>query len=166
MGFLFEVVRIVNILYNRTNLDSQIIKHTMRNFYYAATAQLAALPVLFLPNLASAEITVPKGLTGEGGAQGSIAPGGSGALEGANEHDLLSIGAGFINIFIGLLGIIFVLLVVYAGWLRIASQGEAAKVEKSNKLLIQSTIGMVIIVAAYAISNFLIKAAVQATKAV
>ena len=137
----------------------------MRKLYYAATAQLAALPVLFLPNMASAEVTVPKGLTGAGSAQESITSG-SAALPGAGDQDLLKIVAGFINIFIGLLGIIFVVLVIYAGWLRVASQGDAGKVEKSNKLLIQSTIGIVIIVAAYAISNFVISAVVQSTSGV
>lgn len=63
---------------------------------------------------------------------------------------------GLINVFLSVLGIIFVVLVVYAGYLWMTAGGEATKVDKAKKLLGQAVIGLVIIVAAYAITAFVI----------
>ncbi len=63
---------------------------------------------------------------------------------------------GLINVFLSVLGIIFVVLVVYAGYLWMTAGGETTKVDKAKKLLGQAVIGLVLIVGAYAISAFVI----------
>ena len=52
------------------------------------------------------------------------------------------------------LGVIFFLLVVYAGFLWMTASGAEAKVEKAKGILIAAVTGLVIVLAAYAIVNF------------
>ena len=49
-------------------------------------------------------------------------------------------------------------MVIYAGYLYMMDQGEGKKTEKAKKLLGTAVIGIIIIVAAYAISNFVLSA--------
>jgi hypothetical protein len=58
------------------------------------------------------------------------------------------------------LGIVFLVLVVYAGFLYLTDQGAGEKAKKAMKLLTTAVIGIIIIVAAYAISNYVIGAMV------
>lgn len=53
------------------------------------------------------------------------------------------------------LGIIFFLLIVYSGFLWMTASGNDSKVEKAKGNLIAAVTGLVIIVSAYAITNFI-----------
>lgn len=66
-----------------------------------------------------------------------------------------------IRTFIGLLGIIFLLLAVYAGFLWLTAQGDDKKVTTAKTLLKNAVIGLVIIIASYAIAQFVIGAVVD-----
>jgi TRAP-type C4-dicarboxylate transport system permease small subunit len=68
-----------------------------------------------------------------------------------------------IRTFIGLLGIIFLLLIVYAGYLWLTAQGDDDKVKHSKELLKNAVIGLIIISAAYAIAAFVINAVATTT---
>jgi len=63
-----------------------------------------------------------------------------------------------VKIFIGLLGIIFLLLTIYAGFLYLTAQGDEEKVKHAKETLQRGVIGLIIISAAYAISAFVINA--------
>lgn len=63
-----------------------------------------------------------------------------------------------IRTFIGLLGIIFLLLIVYAGYLWLTAQGDEKKIEHAKDMLKNAVIGLIIISAAYAIAAFVINA--------
>lgn len=63
-----------------------------------------------------------------------------------------------INAVLGLLGVIFLALIIYAGFLWMMAGGNDEQVGKAKKLLTNSIIGVVIIVAAYAISYFVLTA--------
>lgn len=63
-----------------------------------------------------------------------------------------------IKVFIGALGIIFLLLTVYAGFLYLTARGDAKKVDEAKQTLQRGVIGMVIVIAAYAIASFVIQA--------
>ncbi len=58
----------------------------------------------------------------------------------------------------GLLGVIFLVLVVYAGYKWMLAHGEPGEVKEAQKLLLHSIIGLVLTVSAYAISTFVINA--------
>lgn len=59
-----------------------------------------------------------------------------------------------INVFLSLLGIIFIILIVYAGYNWMTARGEEAKLEKAKDTIWRAVIGLVITVGSYAIWNF------------
>lgn len=65
-----------------------------------------------------------------------------------------SIIATVIKAFIGLLGIIFIVLIVYAGYSWMTAAGDEAKVNKAKETLQRAVIGLVIVLAAYSITYF------------
>lgn len=74
------------------------------------------------------------------------------------------IAVNIINIALGVIGIILVALILYAGFLWMTSAGEADKVEKAKKIIINAVIGLVIILSAWAITRFVIERLLQATQ--
>ena len=54
------------------------------------------------------------------------------------------------------LGIIFIALIIYGGFLYMTAMGESEKVKKGKNVIIYSVIGLIIILTAYAITNFVI----------
>jgi hypothetical protein len=125
----------------------------MKNSYLRITAWLSTLPALLLPAAAFAQLSAAQ-------EELDDVAGGIGADV---DNDLATLVGNLIAVLLSVLGIIFVVLVVYAGFLYLTSQGEAEKVKKAKALLSQAVIGLVIIIAAYAISEFVIDALVTAT---
>jgi type IV secretion system pilin len=70
-----------------------------------------------------------------------------------------------VRIAIGLLGIVFLVLTIYAGFLYLTARGEEEKVKHAKETLSRGVIGLLIISAAYAIATFVITALTTATKA-
>jgi hypothetical protein len=68
-----------------------------------------------------------------------------------------------IRTILGLLGIIFLVLMVYAGFLWMTARGESDPVDKAKDIIKQSIIGIIIIFVAYALTGFIINAVVRAT---
>lgn len=73
--------------------------------------------------------------------------------------------AGIINIFLGFLGILAVLLILYGGYMWMTSAGNTDKIQKSKMIIISAVIGLVIIVSAYAISRFILESLYNETGA-
>ena len=70
------------------------------------------------------------------------------------EGQAIEIVATIIQIFLGFLGIIFVILIIYGGYLWMTSRGNEEQVKKAKDTLQKATIGLIIILAAYAITYF------------
>lgn len=70
-----------------------------------------------------------------------------------------------IGILLGVLGLVFLVLVVYAGFLYITAQGEEAQVKKAKSILVKAMIGMVLIVSSYAITNVVVDSITAITAA-
>ena len=68
-----------------------------------------------------------------------------------------------IRVLLGLLGIIFVVLMVYAGFLWMTARGDSKSVDKAKDIIKQAIIGLIITMLAYAITGFVISAIVNAT---
>lgn len=66
--------------------------------------------------------------------------------------------AAVITAFLGLLGIIFIILILYAGYNWMTAAGDEQKVTKAKDTIQKAIIGLIIIVAAYAITAFVFKA--------
>lgn len=72
--------------------------------------------------------------------------------------DLPSLVGTGISVFLGILGLFFLILVVWAGFMYLNSKGDKEKAKKAMDMLTNAVIGMVIIIAAYAIANFVLGA--------
>lgn len=55
---------------------------------------------------------------------------------------------------LSLVGIIFLALMVYAGYLWMTARGESSQIEKAQEIIKASLIGIVIVLSAYAITAF------------
>ena len=99
------------------------------------------------PALAAPLNRPPDLLTGTGGVAEQL-----GTAKGLPEIIAL-----IINILLSLLGAVFLVLMVYAGFLWMTAQGEKEPVEKATKVIKQAIIGLIITLTAYAISNFVVE---------
>lgn len=68
-----------------------------------------------------------------------------------------------INIILGFLGVVAVLLMIYAGFVWMTAGGEEKNIERAKKILINAVIGLVIIFASYAIAAFIVRQLVGVT---
>jgi hypothetical protein len=59
---------------------------------------------------------------------------------------------------LSLLGVVFLGLTIYAGLMWMTAEGSEERMERAKRILIESLAGLVIVLAAYAISFFVIKA--------
>jgi hypothetical protein len=71
--------------------------------------------------------------------------------------------ARIIRIALGLLGVVAVGITIYGGFLYMTASGVAEKVEKAKKLLIAAIIGLVIIISAFAITQFILNSLIAAS---
>ena len=62
-----------------------------------------------------------------------------------------------IAIILGLLGIVFFLLIFYAGLLWMTARGDSGKIDTAKDLIQAAVIGLVIIMASYALTRFVFK---------
>lgn len=82
---------------------------------------------------------------------------GIGSQTGLSDNSLPEIVGNLVNVFLGILGLILFLLVLYSGFLWMTAGGNTERVDKAKKYLINAVIGLVITVAAYAISGFVVE---------
>jgi hypothetical protein len=73
------------------------------------------------------------------------------------------IAARIIQAVLSLLGIIFLVLMVYAGYLWMTAQGNESQVEKAKDIIKAAIIGLIIVAAAYSITYFIFNALGEAT---
>jgi hypothetical protein len=66
------------------------------------------------------------------------------------------IGAYIVKPILGITGTLLFALMTYAGFLWITAQGDGKKVQKAKDILVECIVGTVILVGAYALSNFVI----------
>jgi len=69
-------------------------------------------------------------------------------------NDIGSMVGSIINSALGLLGIIFVVLTIYSGYLWMTAQGDDKKVAEAKQTLKRAATGLILIFASYAIVNF------------
>ncbi|NUM25911.1 MAG: hypothetical protein HUU49_04865 [Candidatus Buchananbacteria bacterium] len=69
-----------------------------------------------------------------------------------------------IRVFLSFLGVIFVVLIIYAGFMWMTSAGNEDKISKAKKIMASAIIGLAIVLAAYAITYFVLDQLLEATK--
>ena len=77
-------------------------------------------------------------------------------LQEASEKDIRVVLVEIVRYFITFLGIIAVAMVMYSGFLWMTSNGEPEKVTKAKRTLINSIIGLIVVISAFAIVTFII----------
>lgn len=95
------------------------------------------------------------------GADANLASVGAGG--GFGSSDLMTIIGRIINVFLSILGVICLILFVYAGAIWMTAGGDSKKVEKARAILINAVIGLVITLSAYAIATFVLNLLSDAT---
>ena len=81
----------------------------------------------------------------------------------ANSYTLSQTVGRIIKIALGLVGTIFLVLTVYAGFLWMTAAGEESKIEKAQEIIKTSVIGLAIVLAAYSITYFVMASLARAT---
>lgn len=110
---------------------------------------LVGLFYIVAPCLASAYTELFKGVETSG-----VKGWGTAIVPGSTTGGLPYIIQVVISAFLGLLGIIFLVLIIYAGFEWMTAQGDEEKVTKAKDTLTRAIIGLVIITAAYSITYF------------
>ena len=102
-------------------------------------------------------------------AQGSVleglevAGGERGAGFDTDNQNASTIIANLVNALIGVSGIIFLLIIVYAGFLYMTAGGVEDNVKKAKRMLGASVIGLVIVISSYAISFYVFEKLAEVT---
>lgn len=112
---------------------------------------LVTVPQLARANAAADLIT--EGLTktgGEGGAGYSSIP-------------LEQLIGQIIQVMLSIVGILFLVLTIYAGFLWMTAAGEAKKAQTAKDILRNAAIGLVVVIAAYALTRFVVDALIIAS---
>lgn len=84
---------------------------------------------------------------------------------GLGETDPRDIAANVIKVLLGFLGIIAVLMILIGGFKWMTAGGNDDKVGEARKIIVAGIIGLVIILAAWGIANFVISQLLEATGA-
>src|SRR3989339_876844 len=85
------------------------------------------------------------------------------AATGLGNTDPRIIIANIIRVLLGFLGIIAVLLIMYAGWLWTTSAGDDSKINKAKQTLTAAIVGLIIILMSFAIVSFILSRLLGAT---
>lgn len=88
---------------------------------------------------------------------------GTAGYEAANKDTALFLVQTAINIFLSLIGVLLLVLILYAGYNWLTARGEEEKVTKAKDTLKRAITGIIIIIAAYAISVFVMGKIEQGT---
>lgn len=66
-----------------------------------------------------------------------------------------------INFFLGFLGLLAVVMVIYGGFLYVSSAGNEENVNKAKKILLYAVVGIIVIIVSFALVNSLLTAGGQ-----
>ncbi|OGY44512.1 MAG: hypothetical protein A2729_01625 [Candidatus Buchananbacteria bacterium RIFCSPHIGHO2_01_FULL_39_14] len=108
-----------------------------------------------LAETAEPTLDLTNKLKNVGGAAGFNQP--------SEESTLPEIIGNIINGFLSLLGMVFMGYIIYGGYLWLTARGEEEKIDKAKRIIRGSITGIIIVLAAYAITAFVVGRLVQTT---
>lgn len=124
-------------------------------------AAIGVFALLGMPSMVFALTKIDASTTGLS-TTGSNAFG-AGVLTSENSSISAFIGNNIIRPIFGLVGLAFFCLAVYAGVLWMTAMGEPKKVDKAKDILVSATVGLVIIVASYVLTNAILSGVTSGT---
>lgn len=74
----------------------------------------------------------------------------------SNKGDLVQQIGIFTNVILGLLGVIFMILIIYGGFMWAIAGGDSGKVDKAKNIIKAAVIGLIIVMASYTITYFIL----------
>lgn len=95
--------------------------------------------------------------------QGGLTKTGSVAGYAGTEPSLPAIVGKVIQALLGVVGVVFLVLTVYAGIMYMTAGGDTAKVDKAKKIITNSVLGLIIVIGAYAFTKFVVDELAKAT---
>jgi len=122
-----------------------ILKSTFKKFGFLS----AATTGLMAPLAAFAAYTSDTGLTASGSQAG---------FDVKTPNQLPIIIGTVIKAALGIVGVVFLVLMVYAGYIWMIARGDESKTEKAKNTIVNCIIGVIIVVGAYAITSYLVTA--------
>ena len=81
---------------------------------------------------------------------------------GFSSQDLVTTIENIVMIILGFLGIITILIVLWGGWTWMTSLGNEDKIEQAKKLISAGVVGLIVVLASYAIALFVLNSLMQA----
>lgn len=124
-------------------------------------AAFGMLLLLGMPSMAFALTTIDPTTTGLTTTGGEAF--GPGILTPENSSLAGFIGNNIIQPIFGLVGLAFFCLAVYAGVLWMTAMGDPKKLDKAKDILVSATVGLVIIVASYVLTNAILSGVTSGT---
>lgn len=121
----------------------------MKKFIISNFVAIGSLALVGSARADSVLNTLNQAATGNQGSGGAY-------NAGVNEFTLSSIVGTAVSVALGLLGVIFIVLTLFAGFNYMTSQGDEQKTKTALDTLKTSIIGLVIVTTAYAIWRFVI----------
>ncbi len=118
----------------------------MKNYFKKIIILISLIAILVLPYIVSAESQSTTNLkaVGEGGTAAPYVQ--------TNEYKLAEIIGIVIQAFLGILGVLFLSYLLYAGYNWMTAQGDEEKVTKAKDTISRAVIGLIVTIGAYAIS--------------
>ena len=77
---------------------------------------------------------------------------------GSEETGIAEVIALIIKMFLSIVGVIFIVLIIYSGFRWMTSGGEEEAIRKAKKTIVAATIGLVIVILAYTLTYFIFEA--------
>lgn len=77
------------------------------------------------------------------------------------DKSLMSNVAMLINIFASVMGFLAVGMIIYGGFMLLTAQGDPAKIKRGKDVVTYSIIGVILVMLAYAIVNFVMKSGIK-----
>jgi len=108
--------------------------------------------LLFSFSVSGAEKSLKDRLRDTGGVDGA----GYEDISGDAEFYFAEKAGNFIEILLSFLGVVFIVLIIYGGFMWMTAQGNETQVEKAKKIIVNSVVGVVIVMLAYAITYFVL----------
>lgn len=120
----------------------------IRNWMMAGVLTLASVLMLTLPVSA---VTCPTGTNRQGSSASTLAE-----CNIENDNSLIPTILNIIQVTIGVLALVAVIVIIFAGVRYTTSAGDAGKVKKAKDSILYGIIGLVIAILAFAIVNFVL----------
>jgi len=123
----------------------------MKKYFKKIVILISLATILALPYIVLAESQSTVNLK-QVGEKGDTPP-----WSGATDTSLAGIVSIVIQAFLGLLGVLFLTYLLYAGYHWMTAQGDEKKVDKAKDTITRAVIGIIITIGAYAISYYVLE---------